>query len=250
MEGRPRSEREVRRPWPSSHRLEVCSTVNHADILQSVTRQCYLPVRNSRERDTGFPNTKPALAFTVVLPAPLRDVGKADSSCPQPHCLGGWWCSSLFPSLWRRRDQGIDVLGPQKQTEPGGQGAGEGLTRPPPQEAIILRSPPPPTQHPPIVPSSASSFSSRAQAPQAFYFTVTAGEQQVLKAEIMYSKLSFCFILNWSVSLPSTQPSSRREGEGQGAGRACECRWPASWLASSTITGWRGGRTSRPDITQ
>ena len=165
--------------------------------------------------------------------------------------LPGWLMMFISLSFSLEKTWSRDRCTRSPETERArGPGGGGGADTSPPQEALILRSPPPPTQHPPIVPSSASSFSSRAQAPQAFYFTVTAGEQQVQKAEIMYSKLSFCFILNWSVSLPSTQPSSRREGEGKGAGRACECRWPASWLASSTITGWRGGRTSRPDITQ
>lgn len=144
MGGRPRSEPEVRRPWPSSHRLQVCSTVTHADLLQSVIRQCYLPVRNSRERDTGFPNTKRAFAFIVALPAPLRDVGKADCPCPQPPCLGGWWCSSLSFSLEKTRSR--DRCPRSPETERAG-GAGGADTFPSKKPSSCAPLPHPPSTH-------------------------------------------------------------------------------------------------------
>ena len=181
----------------------------------------------------GFPNTKPAFQFIVLLASP-RDFGKIYRSpflsffSPLPR----WLMTHLFsPSLWRASVAGTDLLYLQKQKV----GArreerGAGASTPRRLHSATGLGPPPSRLHPPITPSSAPPvLAGRVswQAPQAFYFTVTDGEQ-VPVAGVMCSKLSFWWLLIGQSPWGFTQTG----GQGGWSREYGKCRWLVSWPVS------------------
>lgn len=154
--------------------------------------------------------------------------------------------SSLSPFPRRTNIGGTDLLWHQKEKERERKVRNKGLAHLP-QEALTLCRAHPPLccihQSPllPLPPLLTDMFNS--QAPQAFYFMVIDGEQVPI-AEIMYSKLSFCWFLIGESPWGFTQPSPKPMGEGAGVGGMVNADdlFPGQWCTSTICRGHRKAR--------
>ena len=136
---------------------------------------------------------------------------------------------------------GTDVLGPQKQKEPGGRGEGEGLTRPPKKPSSCAPLPRPHSTHQarplPLPPSPAGHRLHRLSISR---LPPVSGRSPRL-GECIQSSPFVLFLIGQSPCHPlSPHPEGRGTGRGQGGPVNADGLLPGGCLAPSRVGEWGG----------